>query len=104
MISHNSLEERLSAVRSGKPIPSPPLPPKPYYEPNKEVVNQTGMTYKQFFINEGYKIFGVLSTSLIYGFGLKAIFSTDWKFTSILGVGFLLNHFLTIILKLSKRK
>jgi len=41
---------------------------------------------------------------MLYGFGLNAIFSTDWGFGGILGAGFLLNHFLTLSLKLFKRK
>ena len=104
MINHNALEDRLAAVKSGQNIPDPPLPPKPMTDNTKEAVqNQNYITYKQFFISEGYKTFNVLATSMLYGFGLKAIFSTGWGFAGLLGAGFLLNHFLTIILKLFKK-
>ena len=98
MIEHNSLQERLNAVKNGKSIPTPPMP-KPVPQPQ---VQQGGnfMTYKQFFISEGYKLFNVMATSVLYGFGVQTIFQEDWNFLGILGVGFLLNHFLTILLKL----
>ena len=102
MINHDALEARLTAVKLGEKIPDPPLPPKPKVE--KEVQKPQFITYKQFFINEGYKTFNVLVTSMLYGFGIKALFSTDWTFAGLLGVGFLLNHFLTLSLKLFKRK
>lgn len=104
MIKHNSLEDRLTAVIKGEKIPDPPLPPKPKAEVKNQSPQTQFITYKQFFINEGYKTFNVMLASMLYGFGLKAIFSTDWSFIGMLGVGFLLNHFLTITLKLFKRK
>ena len=103
MINHNALEDRLTAVRRGEEIPEPPLPPRPK-KVEKEVQKTNFITYKQFFINEGYKTFNVLATSLLYGFGIDAIFSAGWNFAGILGVGFLLNHFLTLSLKLFKRR
>ena len=103
MINHSALEDRLTAVGNGEKIPDPPLPPKPKAQ-KQEVPKNNYITYKQFFISEGYKTFNVLVTSMLYGFGLNAIFSTDWGFAGILGTGFLLNHFLTLSLKLFKRK
>lgn len=101
MINHNALEDRLTAVKDGKEIPNPPLPPK---AEKKEAPKPNFITYKQFFISEGYKTFNVLVTSMLYGFGIDAIFSTNWSFLGILGTGFLLNHFLTLSLKLFKRR
>jgi hypothetical protein len=98
MISHNSLQDRLTAVRDGKPIPKPPMSQKVEIKPSNAPQAST-VTYKQFFISEGYKLFNVMATSALYGFGIKTIFSQTWDFIGILGVGFLLNHFLTIILK-----
>jgi hypothetical protein len=103
MIKHNALEDRLNAVREGKPIPKTPA----QFEINSFGNDQSQIhkivTLKHFFISEAYKLFNVLATSALYGFGLKAIFSTDWAFIGTLGVGFLLNHSLTILLKLLKK-
>ena len=98
MIEHNSLQDRLNAVKSGKPIPKPPMPK---LKPAPSMIQQgpTVLTYRQFFVNEGYKLFNVISASILYGFGLNAIFRADWDFLGILGVGFLLNHGLTILMK-----
>jgi len=108
MISHNSLEQRLNAVKLGKPIPPPPLledsPIEKFNQDlHKHLENKKAISIKQFFISEGYKVFNVISASILYGFGIKALFSTDWGFMGILGVGFLLNHTLTILLKLFKK-
>jgi hypothetical protein len=99
MIKHNSLEERLNAVKLGNPIPQPPLQSEVNFLQPGQSTTIKPMTYKQFFIHEGYKLFSVMSASILYGFGIKALFSTDWNFFGILGVGFLLNHVLTILLK-----
>ena len=47
---------------------------------------------KNVKLNEGYKLFNVISISALYGYGIKALFSTDWLFLGTLGVGFLINH------------
>ena len=102
MIKHNALEDRLNAVRTGNPIPKEPASFD--IKPNiQQHYNPRILTYRQFFISEGYKLFNVLATSVLYGYGIKTIFSQDWSFIGVLGVGFLLNHFLTIILKLLKK-
>jgi hypothetical protein len=100
MINHNALENRLNAVREGKPIP--PVEPQIQINHQGQVISQVHkeISYKEFLIQESYKLFNVLATSALYGFGLKAIFSTSWSFVGLLGVGFLLNHILTIFLKL----
>jgi hypothetical protein len=100
MIKHNSLEDRLNAVREGKPIPKPPMQPVINLPEQEQAQVHKVLTYKQFFITESYKLFNVIATSLLYGYGIRAIFSLDWNFIGTLGVGFLLNHTLTIILKL----
>ena len=100
MINHNSLQDRLNAVRSGNPIPKPPMQPIINLQEQPILQNQTPLSYKQFIISEGYKLFNVLATSALYGYGLRALFSTEWNFIGTLGVGFLLNHTLTILLKL----
>jgi hypothetical protein len=103
MIKHSSLEERLNAVKKGEPIPASPIQPEMNLQQQKTTNTPSKIPYKNFLISEGYKLFNVMSASLLYGFGLKALFSTDWKFMGILGVGFLLNHTLTILLKLFKK-
>ena len=105
MINHNALRDRLIAVRHGQPIPEPPLAVNPatnHPNPSK-LKKQQMLNYKQFFINEGYKFINVLAASVLYGYGIRAIFSTGWDFIGTLGVGFLLNHTLTILLKLLKK-
>ncbi len=96
MLEHNSLQLRLNAVREGKKAPMPPMPPRPVAQVQQ---GNATMSYKQFFVNEAYKLFNVLSASTLYGFGIKAITQLDWNFIELLGVGFLLNHFLTILMK-----
>ena len=103
-IKHNSLEQRLNAVKIGEPIPKPPRHDEmnfPYSQLNPSEFKP--MSYRQFFISEGYKLFNVMSTSILYGYGLKALFSADWSIIGVLGVGFLLNHALTISIKLLKK-
>jgi len=100
MINHNSLQDRLNAVRAGDPIPKPPMQPLINFQDQSTPQNHKVITYKQFIISEGYKLFNVLATSALYGYGLRALFSTEWNFIGTLGVGFLLNHTLTILLKL----
>lgn len=99
MIKHSSLEERLNAVKSGDPIPQPPMQPEANLQQPQQSPLLKPMTIKQFFITEGYKVFNIMAASALYGFGIQAIFSTDWSFIGALGVGFLLNHALTILLK-----
>ena len=99
MINHNALQSRLQAVKNGQPIPEPPMAPQSMVAPPSPKT----VALKQFFITEGYKFFNVLAASVLYGYGIKAIFSTDWNFMGLLGVGFLLNHSLTILLKLIKK-
>jgi hypothetical protein len=105
MLPHKSLEDRLNAVKNGKPIPNPPVAEKPLIN-NEQVPQQQFqqiMSLKQFFFSEGYKIFNVLSSSILYGYGIRTIFSQDWNFIGSLGVGFLLNHALTFTLKLIRK-
>jgi hypothetical protein len=102
MINHNALRDRLTAVRHGQPIPPPPMAANEVQNTPKLPTNPM-LSYKQFFVNEGYKFINVLAASVLYGYGIRAIFSTPWDFIGTLGVGFLLNHTLTILLKLLKK-
>lgn len=105
MIQHNSLAERLNAVKGGKPIPTPPaidnitIPIKT----DKSAELNTPVSIKDFLVIESYKLFGVLAASTLYGAGLKAIFNTNWNFIGMIGVGLLLNHFLSFVLKLFRK-
>ena len=103
MINHNALRDRLIAVRHGKPIPEPPLAQSQAINQAPVQQNPKVIPYKQFFITEGYKFINVLAASVLYGYGIRAIFSTPWDFIGTLGVGFLLNHTLTILIKLLKK-
>lgn len=106
MIKHDLLENRLNAVRKGIPAPHPNDRQAVNNQKKESKIQNSEkqiLSYKQFFINEGYKTFNVLAASILYGYGIKALVSSDWNFLGTLGVGFLLNHFITIILKLFKK-
>jgi hypothetical protein len=102
MMQHNALENRLNAVRSGKPAPAVPASfgDKPI---NQHPKNNAVPSHKQIIITESYKFFTVLAASLLYGYGVNAIFSTDWNFIGVLGVGFIANHFLTALSKITNK-
>ena len=87
MLNDNLLENRLNAVKQGKAIP----------ENKKAKTNTIGMQQnksnnKQVFMSEVYKLFQVITTSLLYGIGIGAIFATDWSIIQMLGVGIIANH------------
>ncbi len=87
MIKDNLLENRLNAVKHGKTIPTPPK-----QKVNPVNTNTMQKTTNRFFATEIYKLFQVIVTSLLYGFGIDAIFSTEWSIIQILGVGLIANH------------
>ena len=102
MLHDSALQDRLNAVKEGKPIPQPPRE-----EVTPQVKGPRMLTPKEFFINEGYKTFQVLTTSILYGFGINAIFAQDWNFMSLFGVGLIFNHLfsnsISLISKLFKK-
>ena len=95
MLNDRLLENRLNAVKEGKPIPG-------VKRENTEIIKPTSekITAKQFFISEIYKIFQVVATSLLYGFGIRAIFGADWSIIEMLGVGIIANHTIFNILSI----
>ena len=108
MKNHHSLAARLNSIKQGDPIPDPPASYDSHLDRfnrdlDRKLSAQEIISTKNFLISEGYKLFNVLSVSILYGFGIKSLFSADWSFMGILGVGFLLNHSLTILLKLFKK-
>lgn len=84
MINDNVLEDRLNAFKMGEPIPEPE---------SEEVLEQldTISTRISHITKIGYEFINlsfVFLQSVAYGFAIKTIFTTDWKFLAILAVGF----------------
>ena len=98
MINDNLLENRLNAVKQGKSIPTSPK--QKNNSPMQQKPQQANPTVKQFFISESYKLFQVLTTSVLYGVGIDAIFATDWSILQMLGVGLIANHIVFNLLSL----
>lgn len=103
MIKDNSLEERLNAVKEGKPIP------KPYRQDNYIVNdnNEDSITLIDIIISEIRELTKIVVSSILYGYGISAIISKDWNFIKTFGIGLiffnLLNKIGMIILKSIKK-
>lgn len=91
MMYNNSLEERLNAHKNGTKIPEAP---HNEHKKNHSHINKKDnkKELNNFFIIESYKIFNILLTSALYGYGLSVIFNQNWVFIKCLGIGMLLNH------------
>ncbi|HRT03217.1 MAG TPA: hypothetical protein P5513_04700 [Candidatus Diapherotrites archaeon] len=101
MIDNNALGDRLNSVRKGGPIPKPSSNPVVNLKNNMNPSQASKfMSYKNFFIQEGYKIFNISVASILYGYGIASIFSLERNFIEIFGMGFIFNHFLSILLKI----
>ena len=84
MISDNVLADRLNAFRTGSPLPEPETPE--FLEQLDTVSDNISHLTKI-----GYEIINlsfVLLQSMAYGFAIKTIFATDWRFIAFLAVGF----------------
>jgi hypothetical protein len=84
MISDNVLADRLNAFRSGSPLPE---------VESEEVLEQldTVSTKISHITKIGYEIINlsfVILQSIAFGFAIKTIFATDWRFIAMLAVGF----------------
>jgi hypothetical protein len=100
MINDNVLADRLNAFRSGAPLPK------------NETITETEEDLEQFDIVSkkishitkiGYELINlsfVVLQSTAYGFAVKTIFVTDWKFIAVLAVGFTIQSITTKIFNL----
>jgi len=84
MISDNVLAARLNAFKKGEPLPEPE---------SEEILEQldTISTKISHITKIGYEIINlsfVFLQSIAYGFAIKTVFVTDWKFLAVLAVGF----------------
>lgn len=104
MIKDDALASRLNAVKKGEEIPAPPVEevyfrreaePKINEELTEEYEYQPrpGMVFMASLLNT----VETLGMSMLFGVGLKAIFSTQWKFWGILGVGILAWEILNLV-------
>jgi len=105
MIPDNALGDRLNDVKDGITpiIPSPidnfmnSLTTKTKIEVESEVIK------KDKLLTIGLSVLtmvDVLIVSILYGYAAAALFSTDWIFLEIAGVGFLANTLFTYTSKL----
>ena len=93
MIKHDSLSNRINAVKNGKNIPEPPKSDHSINnELNKNIKSRSNKNMRTVVFGEIYKVLSVLLTSLLYGYGLKSLFAQHWTLLGTLGVGLLLNH------------
>lgn len=99
MLPNNSLEKRLNTIKNGQPAPNPPSDVKIKHNTAKPITN-IKLINKQTILNSSVALLINLSASLLYGFGIETIFNKSWAFMGILGVGFIINQVITIILKL----
>lgn len=102
MIEDNSLQNRLNAVKNGEEVPKPANPEYSWAPQVPEAEQKKPeISFRKRFLIDIYqslgRTLGVLMASLLYGYGLAAIFEMDWTPLGALGVGFLLNHSLTTI-------
>ena len=84
MISDNVLADRLNAFRNGEDLPE---------VESEEVLNQFSTISNNISLlgNISHEIFNLsfmFLQSITYGFALKTIFATDWKFIAFLAIGF----------------
>ena len=105
MIKDDALASRLNAVKKGEEIPAPPVE-EVYYKkevvepkinedltPEYEYQPRPGMVFAGSVLNT----IETLGMSMLFGVGVKSIFSTEWKFWGILGVGVLVYEVLNLI-------
>lgn len=98
-VPHRSLQDRLNAIKDGNPVPQP-QDNNFTMQNNKNIQkNNEKFDYKKFFVVEGYKLFNVLSVSILYGYGANAILSQGWSFIECFGVGILINHLATGVIR-----
>ncbi|MFW6310793.1 MAG: hypothetical protein ACOC1K_01005 [Nanoarchaeota archaeon] len=97
MINNNSLEDRLNAVKEGKPIPKVQNQEIMAQQQNEKIQNKV-ISLKNFIITEIYKTLQVFITSTFYGYGVREIFEMDWSVMGTIGVGLIINHAFSYII------
>ena len=108
MIKDDALASRLNAVKKGEEIPIPPVEDVYFKKPEENPNIDGNLTTEPFkyakpgivFATSSYNLFVTFTMSMLFGLGAKAIFSTNWKFLGILGVGIIINQFFNLISRL----
>ena len=107
MIKDDALASRLNAVKNGEEIPVPPAEDVYFKKPEDANVNMTLTPGSPKFVKPGivlaansYNLLVTFSMALLFGIGVKAIFSTNWNFWGILGVGIIINQVFNLISRL----
>jgi len=81
MIQNNILSDRLNAYRQGEPFPdSGSEDYENSLENNLSIITKMGV--------ETVYLLSTFLRSVAYGFALKTILITDWKFIAILAIGY----------------
>lgn len=103
MIKDDALANRLNAVKEGAAIPTPPIE-EVYFKKEEPKIDETLTQEIEYQPRPGMVFVGsllntieTLGMSMLFGVGLKAIFSTQWKFWGILGVGVMVYEVLNLI-------
>ena len=107
MIQDDALASRLNAVKKGKEIPPPPAEDvyfkKPHVDSSIESNNPSISNLRNnavIFAATIYNLTTELGISILFGIGVKTIFSTSWNFWGILGVGILIRQTFNLISRL----
>ena len=111
MIKDDALAQRLNAVKKGEEIPIPPAKDVYFKRPDTTITGQPiepiidetlipkakpGMVLAA----SSYNLLVTFSMALLFGVGAKALFSTDWNFWGMLGVGVIINQGFNLISRL----
>jgi len=103
MLSDNALSERLNAVKNGK---TPPIPQNndAIIESllHKEDQNFNKASILVSLLMSFINIADVVFASILYGYGIKVLYSIiwgpiPWTFIEVLGIGFLLNSIVSAV-------
>jgi hypothetical protein len=104
MIKDDALASRLNAVKKGEEIPAPPVEEVYYRKEAEPKINEELTAEYEYQPRPGMIFMGSLlntieslGMSMLFGVGLKAIFSTQWKFWGILGVGVIVYEVFNLI-------
>jgi hypothetical protein len=81
MINDNVLGNRLNEFKRKQGSNEPPIPNNPIFAAFSTLFTTILIVFK----------------TLVFGYGIKIIFSTDWNFWEIACIGVMINFFLTFI-------
>ncbi|MDD5649196.1 MAG: hypothetical protein PHF86_02080 [Candidatus Nanoarchaeia archaeon] len=99
MLRDSLLADRLNMVKEGKEIPK--LPTKEIKIIQDTIPTQPEPILPLMSLSVGiYHLIEFTGISILYGIGLKTIFSANWSFLGLLGVGVLTHRIINLLSKL----